>query len=549
VAAVSDDGTVGSSSAGQPAPSLARGAFEVNEQVAAALDALEHSDRHVFVTGRAGTGKSTLLLHYLAGADLSRTVVLAPTGVAALNVGGETIHHFFRMRPGQTPRETADAARRVAKGAGAQVYRSLDALVVDEVSMVRADLLDAMDTFLRTVRGSPAPFGGVRVIAFGDLYQLPPVVTSQERALFRERYASPYFFSSDVFGRLRDEENLENFAYVELRQIYRQVDPAFVGFLDKVRSKDLDAADLDLINARVVDVAAALADPASPLFLTTTNKRASQINDAHLTRLPGRALVSVADVSGDFPDAYRPTDVELTLKPAARVMLLTNDADDRWVNGSMGTVARVDARTGTVAVRLDDGAEVDVEPHTWEAAYNRWDGEAGAIVRETLGTFTQLPMRLAWAVTIHKAQGKTFDRVVVDFERSTFEHGQAYVALSRARSLDGLGLARPMRATDVRLDRSVVKFLTGIQVQLAHNAWDGEAIVETLRRAIAEGTDLEMVYLKGNNTRTTRVVTPQSLGEMAYSGTAFPGLTAYCHLRHEVRTFNVDRILELRPVP
>lgn len=522
--------------------------FEVNDQVAAALDALEHSSRHVFVTGRAGTGKSTLLLHYLAGADLSRTVVLAPTGVAALNVGGETIHHFFRLRPGQTPDEAAGAGRRATEGPGSEVYRRLATVVIDEVSMVRADLLDGVDAFLRAARGSAEPFGGVRVIAFGDLYQLPPVVTAPERTLFRDHYSSPYFFSSRVFERIRGEENLENFAYVELEKVYRQVDPAFIEFLNKVRAKDVGEADLALINARVIDVAAALADPAGPLFLTTTNKRASEINDAHLARLPGRAFVSVAQVSGDFPDSHRPTDDELTIKAGARVMLLTNDPEGRWVNGSMGTVTAVDAKAGEVVVRLDGGGEVDVEPHTWEATYNRWDADEGAIVRETLGSFTQLPMRLAWAVTIHKAQGKTFDRVVVDFERAAFEHGQAYVALSRARSLDGLGLARPMRATDVRLDRSVVRFLTGIQAQIARNAWDGEEIVEVLQRAIDDGADLEMVYLKGDNTRSTRVVTPQSFGAMSYSGTGFPGLVAYCHLRREVRTFNVERILELRRV-
>lgn len=533
-------------------PLLATAGFEINEQVAAALDALDGSGRHVFVTGRAGTGKSTLLVHYLDGADLSRTVVLAPTGVAALNVGGETIHHFFRMWPGQTPAEAAEAGRRVARGPGADVYRRLASVVIDEVSMVRADLLDCVDAFLRAVRSSAEPFGGVRVIAFGDLYQLPSVVTSQERELFRQHYASPYFFSSEVFGRLRDEENLENFAYVELQKIYRQVDQTFIDFLNKVRSKDVDADDLDLVNARVVDLEVAMADPVGPLFLTTTNRRASEINDAHLGRLPGRSSRFVAQVVGEFPDSYRPTDAELTLKSGARVMLLTNDQDGRWVNGSIGTVVQVHTGTGVdderIVVQLDDGGEVSVEAHTWEAAYNRWDADAGAIVRETLGSFTQVPVRLAWAVTIHKAQGKTFDRVVVDFERSTFEHGQAYVALSRVRSLGGLGLARPMKATDVRLDRSVVRFLTGIQAQIAHNAWDGEAIVEMLQRAIDDGTDLEMVYLKGNNTRTTRVITPQSFGEMAYSGTGFPGLVAYCHLRREVRTFNVDRILELRRV-
>lgn len=520
--------------------------FEVNEQVAAALDALEHSSKHVFVTGRAGTGKSTLLVHYLESADLATTVVLAPTGVAALNVGGETIHRFFRMRPGQTPGEAAEAGRRIGQASGAEVYRRLATVVIDEVSMVRADLLDGVDAFLRAVRSSSEPFGGVRIVAFGDLYQLPPVVTADERALFRQHYDSPYFFSSQVFARLRDEENLENFAYVELTKIYRQVDPVFVGFLEKVRSKAVEADDLDLINARVVDVAAALDEPAGPLFLTTTNKRASEINEAHLSRLPGQAFTSTAQVSGDFPDGYRPTDVVLTLRTGARVMLLTNDASDRWVNGSMGTVETIDRQAGSLVVRLDGGDAVEVEPHTWEATYNRWDADAGSIVRESLGAFTQLPVRLAWAVTIHKAQGKTFDRVVVDFERTTFEHGQAYVALSRARSLEGLGLARPMRATDVRLDRSVVRFLTGIQVHLARNAWDGEEILELLQRAIEDGSDVEMVYLKGDNTRTTRVVTPQSFGAMSYSGTGFPGLIAYCHLRRQVRTFNVDRILEAR---
>lgn len=530
------------------APSRSPGVFEVNEQVAAALELLEHSTRHVFVTGRAGTGKSTLLLRYLDGADLSRTVVLAPTGVAALHVGGETIHHFFRLRPGQTPQEAEAAGRRAATGQDSDTYRRLTTIVLDEVSMVRADLLDGVDSFLRAARRRADPFGGVRIVAFGDLYQLPPVVTAEERALFREQYASPYFFSSHVFTRLREEENLANFAYVELQKIYRQVDQEFIDFLNRVRSKDLDAADLELVNARVVDVDAAMADGAGPLFLTTTNRRASEINAAHLARLGGTELRSVARVSGEFPDSYRPTDMELTLKVGARVMLVSNDSSGRWVNGSMGTVRACDDEAGGLVVLLDDGDEVDVEPCTWEATYNRWDAAVGGIVRETLGSFTQLPVRLAWAVTIHKAQGKTFDRVVVDFERTTFEHGQAYVALSRARQLDGLGLARPMKVSDVRLDRSVVRFLTGIQAQIARSTWDGDAIIELLERAIAKGTDLEMDYLKGNNTHTTRVVTPQSLAAMSYSGTSFPGLVAYCHLRREIRTFNVDRILAVRPV-
>jgi hypothetical protein len=544
--------------------------LELTEPARRALTALERG-HHVVVSGRAGTGKSTLLLHHLAEADLSRTVVLAPTGVAALNVGGETIHRFFRMWPGQTPAEAAASGRRLAGTPEAATYQRLETMIVDEVSMVRADLLDAVDEFCRAVRRSPEPFGGVRLVAFGDLYQLPPVVTPAERSLFTDHYGSPYFFSSHVVERLRGEDDLEDVTFVELEKVYRQADQGFVDLLNAVRTKRIGDDDLARINARVVDAQALLDGPDPPLYLTTTNARASQVNAEQLARLPGRRVRAVAEVDGGFPDSHRPTDPELVLAVGARVMLLTNDSGGRWVNGSTGTLVAIDDAAGRnpragagrsrgpgrgsddetaddleVVVRLDDGGQVRVGPHTWEVGYSRWDADAGRIVREPAGSFTQLPLRLAWALTIHKAQGKTFDRVVVDFERAAFEHGQAYVALSRVRSLDGLALARPLRAGDVRLDRRIEKFLTGIEVQIARKEWDGEAIVELLARAIDDGSRVEMVYLKGDTTRTTRVVTPQSLGAMAYSGTGFPGLVAFCHLRGEVRTFNVDRILQAR---
>ncbi len=441
--------------------------MEINPQIQEVLDALGMPGTNLFITGRAGTGKSTLLRHLVDTADLGPTAVLAPTGVAAINVGGETIHHFFRFRPGVTPRQGESAARTTARSQRrARMYRGLETMIIDEVSMVRADLLDTVDAFLRTIRSSREPFGGVRLLAFGDLHQLPPVVQREERELFSSLYPSPHFFDSNVITQLATGAQAslyEPFKVVELEKIYRQRDQEFIDLLNGVRNQELSGEQLELINSRF----GAEPNPGA-VHLSTTNASANTINAEHLDALPEEPFVSVAKVSDEFPQGHFPTEEVLELKPRARVMLLTNDPAERWVNGTLGTLTGVEDGDGETAlrIRLDTGESVEVQRHVWQAIHNFWNEEEGSIDQEVAGSFTQFPIRLAWAMTIHKSQGKTFPSMVIDFGRGTFAHGQAYVALSRCTTLDGLVLNRPMRPSDVRSDPRVGSFLQYVRDNL-----------------------------------------------------------------------------------
>lgn len=430
------------------------GSIEINPQFARALALLEKGERHLFITGKAGTGKSTLLEHFRANTS-GTPVILAPTGVAALNVGGETVHRFFRFRIDVTP-EGVRASRR--KPRNAALYRSLTSVVIDEASMLRADLLDCVDAFLRRHGPRPKrPFGGVQMVFVGDLYQLPPVVTRDEREIFRTLYETPYFFSARAFDGLRIE-------VVELEKVYRQRDASFVELLNRVRNRTAGREDIGRLNERL-DPGFEPPDDLFCVTLTTTNANADGINAARLEALPGPLRTSHADVSGDFDRKHYPAATALSFKEGAQVMMLNNDSDGRWVNGSVGAVESAgpwESGGGRVLVRLRDGGNVvEVGPHTWEVIRFVLDG--GAIVPEPVGRFTQLPFRLAWAVTIHKSQGKTFDRVVIDLERGAFATGQTYVALSRCTSFEGIVLRRPVRPGDILTDARIHGFLAGRQ--------------------------------------------------------------------------------------
>jgi hypothetical protein len=395
------------------------------------------------VTGRAGTGKSTLLTS-LREMVTEEMVVLAPTGLAAVNVGGQTIHSFFGLPPRLIGK---DDIRRSRNG---RLMRRLKFLVIDEVSMVRSDMMWAIDQSLRVNRGRPREaFGGVRLALFGDLHQLPPVVNDAEVATHLEsEFGGPFFFSLPA---LREGAGT---ALVELTHVFRQRDEALLAVLNKVREGDVDEDDLGLLNTRVHPIRT-LAEGEPYVILTPTNAAAGRINMAYLNALPGAPHPYAAKTTGEFNQAAQPTEGTLMLKVGAKVMLLRNDPDKRWVNGTIARVARLEEKRVWVEV---DGEEHEIEQVSWESRRYAFDKDAEKIVETVAGTFTQFPLRLAWALTIHKSQGLTLDKVYIDLGRGTFAHGQAYVALSRCRTLEGLALARPLRPSDILFDRAAMDY-------------------------------------------------------------------------------------------
>lgn len=399
-----------------------------------ALDLLIAGGAHIFLTGRAGTGKTTLLRRFLEQAG-ARAAVVAPTGVAAMNAGGQTIHSFFRLPPRLIEAQDVKRLRH------ARVLKEIETLVIDEISMVRADMMAAIDRSLRLHRDSSEPFGGVRMIVVGDLAQLPPVVDGQIAQYLDELYGGPFFFNAPGF---RDA----GFLRVELDTVFRQSDPDFIDILAAVREGDVGEREAALLN-QCVTQATGFDASASHVVLTPTNQAAHDINTARLVALPGDVSAYSSKTEGQFDARLFPTEDPLILKPGARVMMIRNDPSGRWVNGTMGMVAELEKD----AVRVRVGEDVHrVEPAAWERYSYNYDAAKKSIDKSVVGAFKQLPLRLAWAMTVHKSQGLTLDKVYIDFSRGMFAHGQAYVALSRARALDGLKLSRPLRPRDLVID-------------------------------------------------------------------------------------------------
>lgn len=537
-------------------------AIEINEQFRKALGLLDETRQNVFITGKAGTGKSTLLDYFRAHTK-KKIVVLAPTGVAAVNIKGQTIHSFFGFRPDITVEKARRAAKKAIGRDHAEIYREIETLVIDEISMVRADLFDCADAFLRVARGKKSmPFGGAQVAMIGDLYQLPPVVTSRERVIFTHHYKSPYFFDSMVFAQMGVE-------LLELEKIYRQHDGKFIELLNAIRNNTIDEEGVSVINSRFTNIPSPSSPPLrggdqgeggtqspSPLMgegqdgggfihLTSLNREADVINEERLAALPGKMREYNAEISGEFNEKSYPADEEVRLKTGAQVMLLNNDPYGRWVNGTLGTVAKMTGES--VMVKLQDGDTEEVEPHTWQMFHFSVEEKTKKIVSESIGKFTQIPLMLAWAVTIHKAQGKTFDKAVIDVGR-VFTAGQAYVALSRLRTLEGMVLSRPFKKGHVRVDWRVVKFLTSHRYSESEKKQPLDEKVQKINDTIRNGGRLVITYLKANDTRSKRVIEPLEVGEMEYAGKPFLGLRAVCNLRGEERVFSVKRILEMRVV-
>jgi ATP-dependent exoDNAse (exonuclease V) alpha subunit len=514
--------------------------IDLNDQFLHALHIMEETDKNVFITGKAGTGKSTLLTHFRHHTR-KNIAVLAPTGVAAVNVKGQTIHSFFNFRPDVTVDSVKDI-RLWDK----TIYKKLDALVIDEISMVRADLLDCVDAFLR-LHGKKKKllFGGIQMIFIGDLYQLPPVVTSRERSLFEGYYKSPFFFDAKVL-----QEGFE-MDFIELEKVYRQRDDAFLAILNAIRNNTAADKDIACINSRhMPDFSESGVD--FYLSLTTTNDLADTVNIKKLSELKGKTFTYAGSVSGDFDTKSLPTGLEIKVKKGAQVMLLNNDSSGRWINGSIGKIAGInkggDGEPDTILVEFQDGEVVDVTPYRWEMYEFHYDKNAGRVFSDVVGTFTQYPLKLAWAVTIHKSQGMTFERVIIDIGRGTFTHGQLYVALSRCTTLDGIVLKKPVMKKHILMDWRVVSFVTKYQYKQAQKILPLEEKKSIIEQAIKNKQPLEITYLKTKDEKSRRIIKPLFVGELEYNGRRFIGVRAFCMNRKEERTFHIERILEIKEV-
>jgi ATP-dependent exoDNAse (exonuclease V) alpha subunit len=415
---------------------------DLSPEQEAVFRAIEDSRDHIFVTGRAGTGKTTLLEN-LSWHTAKQLVVCAPTGVAALNVAGQTIHSLFRLPIGVIADHEIEQSAELRK-----LLNTIDTVVIDEVSMVNADLLDAMDRSLRQARQKPhEAFGGVQVVMFGDPYQLAPVPGDpEERAYFADRYASMWFFDARVW---READLL----IYELGTIHRQHELEFKQLLTAVRHGEVTPE----MGQRLNQVGQRTPPEDGAITLATTNATVTRINGSALARLPGRALTAVAEVSGEFGGRAFPADERLELKVGAQVMFLRNDTggDGRWVNGTIGEVVKI---SDTVSVEID-GERHEVLPSTWERYRYSYNPVTKTLDKDVVAEFTQFPLRLAWAVTIHKSQGKSYDQAIIDLGPRSFAPGQTYVALSRLTALEGLYLTRPLRPSDVIVDDAVRRFM------------------------------------------------------------------------------------------
>ncbi|MFN3344422.1 MAG: ATP-dependent RecD-like DNA helicase [Chloroherpetonaceae bacterium] len=412
-----------------------------------AYNLMEHSSDCLFITGSAGTGKSTLL-NYFRENTSKNVVVLAPTGIAALNVGGQTIHSFFKFPLGVV------TSKNIPKPRQRELYQAIDTIVIDEISMVRADIIDGIDYFMRqNGRDKKKPFGGVQMIFMGDLFQLPPVVSGDdEQSLLQSFYQTPYFFSATVFEKVF-------LRIIRLTKIFRQSNTDFIELLQAIRTNQVTPFHLEQLNARVQPHF----KPTEQDFyitLTTRNDTANATNAERLASLKASPKSFTGFIEGNFDRKLLPADEHLTLKVGAQVMFVKNDPYKRWVNGTIGKVREILPNAVKVEVEEDGLRKIrTAERVDWEILKYDFDPQSKQIFSEPAGVFTQFPLRLAWAVTIHKSQGKTFDKVMIDLGQGAFAHGQLYVALSRCRSLEGIVLKSPVRPRDVIVDKRIVEFM------------------------------------------------------------------------------------------
>lgn len=444
---------------------------ELSNQMNEAFRLIEETNANVYVTGKAGTGKTTFL-KYLVEHTGKRCAVVAPTGIAAVNAGGVTMHSMFCLpfhpyRPRIENGITRDAMDKYRLNPDKiSVLWHLDLLIIDEISMVRCDMLDAVNDVLCHYRGRNKPFGGVQVVMFGDLFQLPPVAKGEDWDVLKDMYDSPYFFDAKVFA-------LTGFQVVELDKVFRQKDPAFTGLLNRIREYKTTAEDMDQLFS--------LYDPdyedptGKEIQLCTHKTYAEAINANRLFALDGPGAIYKSQIDGDFPLSAIPCDNRLSLKPGARVMFLVNDnITGRYCNGTRGDVLSVS--TSKAIVKTDGGVEVEVVPHKWTNNKYRYDKDAGIMRSDETGSCMQLPLRLAWAITIHKSQGLTFDGAIIDAGRA-FTSGQVYVALSRCRQMDKIHLLSPITSDTIMVNEQLLAFIRTYKETMSYGKVDEKTII------------------------------------------------------------------------